>query len=89
MPKLRYGLRRDYDLTPLQKKFEDYLQENGFIVAGYKYCNSYNGYLIRKDDIEIEWRIYNGKGQWKATKELFEDYWNTCSKYHKLTTPLS
>ena len=89
MPKLKYGLKQDYDITPLQKKFENYLQENGFTILGYSYCNSYNGYLIEKDDCEIEYRIYNGKGIWKYTLKAFLQYWDTCAKYHQLTSPLS
>lgn len=89
MPKIKYTDKKLYEPTSLQKKFEKYLEENGFEVTGYAYCASYNGYRIRKDGCEIEYRIYNGKCVWKYTLKAFLQYWDTCTKYHQLTSPLS
>jgi hypothetical protein len=84
MPRLNYLEKKNNTSTPIQKKFEKYLEDNGFEITGYSYCYSYNGYRIRKDNREIEYKIFNGDGSWKWTRIAFEDYWNTCSEDHEL-----
>ena len=84
MPKLRWTLIKNPDVSKYQKKFEQYLTDNGFEITGYRYYKHFNEYQIEKDGCVIEYRVHCGEINFKYFIKAFEDYWQTSGKYHKI-----
>ena len=82
--KRKWTTEKRWESSRAQKYFENYLEENGYEITGYQEYTYFNKYRIRKDNMEVEYQIYTDAVAGKITIQCFEDYWNTCAKYHKL-----
>ena len=63
---------RKWDASKIEIEFEKVLNENGFKVKGIRECTSLTDYLIEKDGIETEYRIYLLKGL--SVKSVFNSF---------------
>ena len=84
MAKKKWSAKQDYELTKGQAKFEQYLNDNGYQITGYRYYNSFNEYRIEKDGIVGEYRFFNGNIDYKYFILAFEDWWNLRAKLIKM-----
>lgn len=55
----RFTETRKWTPSKVEVAFENKLVENGFTVLGYKEAQSLTDFLIEKDNIKIEFRMYH------------------------------
>lgn len=68
--------KRKCEATREEAKFEKLLSENGYEVVGVREFTTLTDYLIRKGNVELEWRMprepkLNGEGMFKQMVECF------------------
>ena len=80
----KWTTEKKWESSKSQKYFEKYLNDNGYKITGYQEYISFTKYKIQKDNMEIEYQIYNDAVVGKTMVKCFEDYWNTCAEYHQL-----
>lgn len=68
---------RQYEATRAEEEFENLLITDGFDILGYREFAGFTEYLISKNDIKFEWRVWrepnvNGKNVYKMFKDCYE-----------------
>lgn len=68
---------REYEATKWEAEFEKLLNDNGFEIVGVCEYVTLTDYLIKKDNVEVNWRVHKDTFNVEKFYESFVDYFNT------------
>lgn len=74
-----------WDLNRTEKAFDKMLRDNGFTILGVRMYISKTEYKLQKDDVVLEFSVAREATKPKLLWKWFEDYYNTCKEYHRIT----
>lgn len=67
---------REYEATKWEIEFEKLLNSNGFEVIGVCEYVTLTDYLIKKDGVEVTWRVHKDTFNVEEFFEIFVNYFN-------------
>lgn len=85
----KWNQKRKWDASTTEQKFENKLSKNGYTIIGFREYQTFTEYLIKKEGIEIEYRIYHQHDS-KADEHFktFEMFYNTKKQLEEIKAKL-